>query len=180
MEQAAGQGLIDRATKLATTAALTRVGDSMLKQGPVTLILMDFRDLEELAAYYNPSFYRQMLELIGRRLANTCGSTGLAARVGHESFALLFLKTDRVGALDILAAKLGRSASFELDSDQNDVVMSPDIYIQEAAADDTSFLDLYNRCRLNLERVCRPAEVRFSSVVSAEALRATAPINLVA
>lgn len=150
------EGWIDKSTQLPSPAAFKRVGEQVFAavQGrgvPLSMALLDVPDLPRVHSYHGAEARAAMLKLIGVRLAAVCGDDGLAARVTVNAFALLLPGRGLQSALDLLGARLGRGAAFELAWGGDQIVLLPSVWATEAGPEDATVLGLYDRCRRELD-----------------------------
>jgi GGDEF domain-containing protein len=123
---------LDSRTGLMAEPALGKFGEPLLQRcqrrdEPLAVLVLDFDDLADVQDLYGIQARREMLGLIGRGLRRLAGRKGLALRVTQSRFLVLLPGCTGAGALARAAAKLGVPCSFELDSDNDELVLVPQI-----------------------------------------------------
>ena len=121
---------LDSRTGLMAEPALAEFGEPLLQRcqrrdEPLAVLVFDFDDLADVQDLYGIHARREMLGLIGRGLRRVAGTKGLALRVAQTRFLVLLPGCTVAGAQKRAAAKLGVPCSFELDSEEHELVLVP-------------------------------------------------------
>lgn len=125
---------------LATRRVLDRrnfiaAGEPLVARRSGVLVLFGFEDLPELRKLYGPEVHARAVRHVAstlRRLAAPRGA--LVARTGPGQFALVWPAADRDLALGLLRSELGLPCRFELDADDGEVVLVPDVMAEDCRA----------------------------------------------
>lgn len=126
-------GLRNRAGLLA--CGQERVDHARRQRRPVTLAVLDMRDLREVRAIYGAAAARTMAERVSSRLAAIAGQRGLASRCATTEFALLLPGTSHEASRAI-AAVLGTPSRIECEVDGDEIVLVPELALAEVEHDE--------------------------------------------
>ncbi len=131
-------GRTDRSTALYNRGGLLAHGKELLatrraEGRELTLAVFDCSDLTEARAIYGSRTTRKLIDCIVRKLTLLAGADGLAARTGPTQFAVA-LPMARDKAVQAIERVLGNPGRFELEGCASEIVLVPDVMVEEVPA----------------------------------------------
>lgn len=180
---ATGQGLLDSATGLYTRSGLGWAGEDLLLQArregrPLTLLVFDFSDLQEVRNIYGRAISRSLRKRVVRKVRTIAGMQGLAARTGKTQFTVLLAGVGGKRAQEMVQRVLGKPSRIELDAGDSEIVLVPDILGETVAASRIATVDeLYREVAQDLAEM-RERELRRRLYLQRERERHSRPMSL--
>ncbi|MEO7549112.1 MAG: GGDEF domain-containing protein, partial [Ramlibacter sp.] len=154
----------DETTGLYNLAGLVARGGALLDESrrrsrPLGVAVFDFNDLLEVRAIYGARIASLLGRQIVRKLKMIAGAHGCVARTGKTQFAVLMPGQTRERALKVVQRVLGYPARVELDSHGEEIVLVPELVVENIAPGDESISRLHGEMLRELEQQ-RVAETR--------------------
>ncbi len=181
--RAAENGLIDTSTGLLNRSGLLERGGAMLAacraQGrPASMVLLDCSDLIEVRSIYGNRISRILMSRVVRDLRTIAGEHGLAFRSGAAEFTLLMPGMNRARALQAVHKVLGRTPRVEMDTGDDEIVMVPDLAVQEDEDESSTIGQMHEKLRAYLDSL-HELEMRRQQYLTRERERHSRPMGLV-
>ena len=175
--------LCDDATGLCNCAGLTARGGALLDEArrsgrALGFVVFDFNDLLEVRAIYGARIASLLGQEIVKKLRTIAGTQGLAARTGKTQFAVLLPGYSHERALKAVHRVLGHPARVELDSHDEEIVLVPDLVVENIAPGDESIAQLHGEMLRELAQQ-RIDEARRCHYLQRERERHSRPMHLV-
>lgn len=132
---------LDAATGLYNIAGLVERGEELLARSrrrgqPSTLATFDCSDLLEVRHIYGGRVAVGLALRMAAELARVAGERGVAARTGPTEFTVLLPGLDRARAARAIRQVLGSPARLEFESGRNEIVLLPQVLLQQAGQED--------------------------------------------
>lgn len=127
---------------------------------PVSLIVMDCADLQEIRGVYGRQVNRKLRAKVIKKLTSVTGERGLLARTGATEFSLLVPGLNREKALRALERVLGNPGRVELDWNDSEIVIVPDYAAGSLHTNETGLQDLYAELSADLAELRHNAQMR--------------------
>lgn len=179
---AAVNGLLDVATGLYNRRGLCQAGELLLRQArqerrPVTLVVLDFSDLQEVRGIYGRDISRKVHARVVAKMKTIAGARGLVARTGKGQFSILMPGAGREKAQATVQRLLGKPSRIEFDAGGSEIVLVPDIMCEMAAPDVETADELYCEVARSLAEM-RAREQRRQHYLQRERERHSRPMSL--
>lgn len=132
---------LDAATGLHNLTGLSERGEELLARSrrrgqPSTLAVFDCSDLLEVRHIYGGRVALHLALRVAAELARLAGERGVAARTGPTEFAVLLPGLDRERTVRAIRQVLGSPARLEFESGRNEIVLLPQVLVQQAGKED--------------------------------------------
>jgi GGDEF domain-containing protein len=149
-----------RSRLLSDKSALFALGDQRLRETrragrPLSLAVFEFSDLKEVRGIYGRRVKRAVMTQVAARMAAAAGSRGVVARTAPTEFTLLLPGSDRHKASQAICRAMGDPVRIEIESDDHEIVLVPELQIECAGADIESIEELYLELCLDLKEAGR-------------------------
>jgi len=164
---------------------------------PASLVVIDCADLQEVRTIYGRQTSRAVMVRLVRKLNAIGGPRGVVSRTAPAEFCLVLPGLTRDKARLAIDRVLGRPGCIEYDAGDSEIVMVPDMMVEELDCEPAGLQQAYTRLRTALaqrmqqqvehehyltrerERHSRPAPLSSMSVMSsASQLPPTMPASL--
>lgn len=113
---------------------------------PLTLAVLQVHDLPEVELVFGRAVAEQVIDSVIAELSRAAGRKGLVVRSGPDAFGLLAPGRGAEAAVAALAARFGKPCTIELDTDQGEILLLPDLRVHELQAGES--------VRHEYERLC--------------------------
>ncbi len=172
---------LDRSTGLFNRAGLFAAANEVLRSRdpaePTTLIVLEFADLREAHDIYGSAIARKLVARIVRKLEGVAGSRGFVGRTDTAQFTIILPGTREKKALRTLQRELGKPARIEFDAGDSEIVLVPDVLMDQAEVGEVSMHDLFRgMCREMTRR--QREELRRQAWLTRERERHSRPMSL--
>jgi GGDEF domain-containing protein len=132
---------LDAATGLYNLAGLNEHGEGLLARSrrrgqPSTLAVFDCSDLLEVRHIYGGRVALRLALRAAAELTRIAGERGMAARSGSTEFTVLLPGLDGERAVRAIQQVLGSPARLEFESGRNEIVLLPQVLVQQAGQED--------------------------------------------
>lgn len=145
------EGLLARGTEA--------LHDCAADHKPVTLVVMDCADLQEVRTIYGRQTSRKVMARLVRKLNAIAGERGIVARTAPAEFVLLLPGVPRDKACQAIDRVLGRPGCIEYDAGDSEIVMVPHVGVTQLDCEPDGLLEAYSSQRtLVQERIQQQAE----------------------
>lgn len=148
----------DGSTGLPNESRMLKLGEDLLARARTadqafTVAIFDFADLVEARSIYGAEVRDLLLHKLVRELRAVVGRTGVAGRTGKTEFTLVFPGLELDEAHDAIRAALGRPACVEFEIGGDEIMLVPDILVQDAGTEafGHSFARWHARARATLK-----------------------------
>jgi GGDEF domain-containing protein len=180
--RARAKGWVDVRTGLYNVDGLIGLGQPLLERmraegRPLSLAVLDFNDLLEVHSIYGRAVAAELVEKIVSQLRLAAGTTGVLARTGRTQFTLVLPGAARKKAQAVLFRAMGRPCCVELDAGGEEIVLVPDVMVEDADAEVASLAVLFQRLGRNLSQH-RESEARWHRYLQRERERHSRPMSL--
>jgi diguanylate cyclase (GGDEF)-like protein len=164
-DQALEQRRLDQATGLYNKEGLLEHGADLVEtcqrdRRPLSLIVLDCADLQEIRGVYGRQVNRKLRAKIIKKLASVAGDRGLLARTGATEFSLLVPGMGREKVLAALERVMGNPGRIELDWADSEIVLVPDYAAGSIKPGETGLADLYLELSSDLAAVRHDMQMR--------------------
>lgn len=135
-EEAAERSQTDATTGLYNLHGFLDAGSAALQtcatEGkPASMAVLDCTDLQEVRTIYGRQIGRRVMARLVRKLKAVAGSQGVLARTGPVEFTIVFPGMTRERAQAAMEQVLGRPGIIEYDASDSEIVMVPDVLLEE-------------------------------------------------
>ncbi len=126
---------------------------------PVTLMVMDCADLQEVRTIYGRQTSRKVMARLVRKLNAIAGERGVVARMAPSEFALLLPGLARDKACQAIDRVLGRPGCIEYDAGDSEIVMVPNFVVCELNCEPEGLYQAFTQQRSQVQqRIQQQAE----------------------
>jgi diguanylate cyclase (GGDEF)-like protein len=172
---------LDRSTGLYNRNGLFAAVDEAMRTRPAdasaAMVVLDFTDLREVRQIYGHVIARKLVARIVRRLRSLAGSRGLVGRTGPTQFTVVFPGMGEDKAILHIQRVLGKPARVEFDAGDSEIVLVPDLIVDEAGSGEHAVQDLYRGMCRDLARH-QKEELRRLNFLTSERERHSRPMSV--
>jgi diguanylate cyclase (GGDEF)-like protein len=138
---------VDRSTGLFNRAGLFAAAHEVIRGRqvgvPVSVIVLDFADLQEVCDIYGKSIARKVVAKTVRRLRKVAGWHGIVGRTGPSQFTVVLPGAAEDKAIRMLQRGLGKPARVEFDAGDSEIVLVPDVLVDALEPGADKVQDVY-------------------------------------
>jgi diguanylate cyclase (GGDEF)-like protein len=170
---------LDRSTGLYNRGGLFAAANEAMRRRPeasVSMIVLDFADLREVWQIYGHAVARKVVGRIIRRTRALAGARGFAGRTGPTQFTVILPGVTEDKAIRQVQRALGKPARVEFDAGDSEIVLVPDLFVDEAGSG-TPVQTLYRDVCRELARI-QKEELRRLNYLTSERERHSRPMSI--
>lgn len=173
------QDCLDRSTGLYNRSGLFAAVNEAMQgraEATVSMVVLDFADLREVWQIYGQSVARKVVGRIIKRLRTLAGARGFAGRTGPTQFTVILPGVAEDKAMRQVQRALGKPARVEFDAGDSEIVLVPDLFVDEAERG-VPVQTLYRDICRELARI-QKEELRRLNYLTSERERHSRPMSI--
>jgi len=131
---------------------MLKAGEKLLARArsenqPLTMAVFDLDDLPEMESVFGAIVTREVVAQVALRLQGIAGSRGLVIRTDATVFTVLMPGFGRDRAQHAIERTMGKPCCIELDADDHEIVLVPEVKVHSFRADSPSMEQVYIELR---------------------------------